>query len=183
MLARFSLLVVLVLSAVTVACGSPRTDAPGNATGTPEGSGPHLPSAFTVSRIADFKEAAAVVGFDIPKSDLYPLHWGYLFIQPGAELGPSTSRKAKATYDLQQYSAEVTVGPLSFWPDGALREGDAATYGGRNGWISRYKYDLYFSTPFANSDRFGAIWMVVQAPREAEPLLESFVGSLKVPAP
>src|SRR5438552_5589364 len=108
---------------VVVACGSGTRRGAGDPATSAPSDQPHLPSAFTVSRIVDFREAAAAVGFDIPKSDLYPLHWGYLFIQPSVDLSPSTPRTATAIYDVQQYTVEVTLRPLSFRPAAELRKG------------------------------------------------------------
>ncbi|MBI5283797.1 MAG: hypothetical protein HY874_01770 [Chloroflexi bacterium] len=176
---RSLILVVAALTMTAAVCGAPSPDGTDNPTS--EGKGPDLPSAFTVSRITDFEQAAAVVGFAIPKSDQYPLHWGYVFVQPASDLEPNIPRTAANIYEVDGHFVEVTLGPSTFWPEDGRKKGEQRILGGRQGWYFVDKYQARFSTPYSNSDRFGEIWMLVDGPPEAGPLLESFVASLRPP--
>jgi hypothetical protein len=61
-----------------------------------------------------------------------------------------------------------------------LQDGDEANVGGMSGWLTENEFDVYFSAKFASSERFGSIWLLLQAAKTiSSEKLDRFVSSLE----
>lgn len=181
-------LVVVILTGLGSSCDSttPKPVDPADTASRTEmktaGGGPELPSAFSLTRFADFDKAGEAVGFDIPRSANYTLVWGHLFVQPGIELGPDIVRKVTAIYRVNGFTVYVTCAPRTFWPEGALEGGEQVRLGGYEGHlIEGGQFGLVFSSHLSDSSSFGPVWMEVETSPEALPSLEAFLSDLQLP--
>lgn len=128
------ILIILVAIGGGVGCGPSSSSTRADRTTRPEIT---VPSGLSILRFKSFDDAASYAGFDVPRTEIYPLNNQVVYVQQLNTVTANPTYAVKAVFKVDEGQfIHFSVEPAGAAPEGSLGgQGREVTLGGRNGWL------------------------------------------------